>query len=63
VTVRFRAVEGGGMEDNPNVANLRAASAIFLLDGEDWSTDGRVLFNLNPLQAIEHFRQELEVVE
>jgi hypothetical protein len=63
VTVRFRAIEGGGMEDNPNVGNLRAASAIFLLDGEDWSTDGRVLFNLNPLQAIEHFRQELEVVE
>lgn len=63
VTIRFRAVEGGGMEDNPNVSNLRAASAVFLLDGEDWSTDGRVLFNLNPLQAIEHFRQELEVVE
>src|SRR6187399_1316135 len=63
VTIRFRAIEGGGMEDNPNVTNLRAASAIFLLDGEDWSTDGRVLFNLNPLQAIEHFRQELEVVE
>src|SRR5687767_9802415 len=26
VTIRFRAVEGGGMEDNPNVGNLRAAS-------------------------------------
>lgn len=63
VAIRFRAVDGGGMEDNPNVGNLRAASALFLLDGEDWSTDGRVLFNLNPLQAIEHFRQELEVVE
>lgn len=63
VTVRFRAIEGGGMEDNPNVGNLRAASAIFLLDGEEWSTAGRVLFNLNPLQAIEHFRKELEVVE
>lgn len=63
VTVRFRAVEGGDMEDNPNVAKLRAASSIFLLDGEDWSTDGRVIFNLNPLQAIEHFRQDLEVVE
>lgn len=63
VTIRFRAIDGGGMEDNPNVTNLRAASAIFLLDGEDWSTDGRILFNLNPLQAIEHFRKELEVVE
>lgn len=63
VTIRFRAIEGGGMEDNPNVSNLRAASALFHLDGEEWATDGRILFNLNPSQAIEHFRQELEVVE
>src|SRR5262249_42928466 len=28
VTIRFRAVEGGGMEDNPNVGNLKAASVI-----------------------------------
>jgi hypothetical protein len=63
VTIRFRAVEGGDMEDNPNVGNLRAASAVFLMDGDDWSTNGRVLFNLNPAEAIEHYRQELEVVE
>jgi hypothetical protein len=63
VTIRFRAVEGGGMEDNVNVGNLRAASAVFLLDGEEWGTDGRVVFNLNPAEAIEHFRAELEVVE
>ena len=63
VTVRFRAIEGGGMEDNPNVANLREGSAIFHLDGEEWSTDGRVVLNLNPVQAIAHFRQELERVE
>jgi hypothetical protein len=36
---------------------------VFHLEGSDWGTDGRVLFNLNPTQAIEHFRQELEVVE
>lgn len=63
VTIRFRAVEGGGMEDNPNVGNLRAASAVFHLNGSDWNTDGRVLFNLNPAQAIKHFEHELEVVE
>jgi hypothetical protein len=63
ITVRFRAVEGGGMEDNPNVSNLRAASAVFYFDDDEWSTDGRVLFNLNPAQAIHHYRQELEVVE
>ena len=63
VTIAFRAIEGGGMEDNPNVGNLRAASAVFHLDGEEWSTGGRTLFNLNPAQAIEHYRQELEMVE
>ncbi|MCU0879613.1 MAG: hypothetical protein MUF06_17695 [Pirellulaceae bacterium] len=63
VTIKFRAVEGGGMEDNPNVDNLRAASAVFLFDGEEWTSDGRVIQNLNPVQAIEHFRQELEMIE
>jgi hypothetical protein len=63
VTIRFRAVEGGGMEDNPNVNNLKAGSAVFHLDGRDWGTDGRVIFNLNPSEAIKGLRQELEVVE
>jgi hypothetical protein len=63
VTIRFRAVEGGGMEDNPNVGNLRAASAVFHLDADEWGTDGRVVFNLSPVQAIAHYRQELELVE
>jgi hypothetical protein len=47
VTISFEAVVGGGMEDNPNVSNLRAATAIFYLDGESWSTTGRAIFNLN----------------
>src|SRR5687767_11417617 len=37
VTVHFQAVEGGGMEDNPNVGLPRAATAVFHLDGDDWS--------------------------
>ena len=63
VTISFEAVVGGGIEDNPNVSNLRAATAIFYLDGEQWSTNGRAIFNLNPEQAIERFGQELEQVE
>jgi hypothetical protein len=62
VTIRFRALEGGGMEDNPNVDDLKAGSAEFRLDGTDWGTDGRVVFNLNPVEAIQHYR-ELEMVE
>jgi len=63
VTVSFEAVEGGGMEDNPNVDNLRAATAVFRFDGKQWTTDGKTLFNLNPEEAILHFHKELEIVE
>ena len=61
VTIRFTAVAGGGMEDNPNVHNLREATAVFNWDGESWSTDGRAVFNLNPTQTLERF--QLEVIE
>ena len=63
VTIRFAALEGGGMEDNPNVGNLRAATAVFLLDGKEWSTSGRAIFNLNPSETIVHLREELELAE
>lgn len=63
VTIRFAAVEGGGMEENENVGRLRAATAVFLLDDAEWSTLGRAIFNLSPDQAIAHFKEELEVVE
>jgi hypothetical protein len=61
VTVRFAAIEGGGMEENENVGRLRAATAVFLLDGSEWSTQGRVIFNLSPDAAIKRFRDELEL--
>ncbi len=63
VTISFEAIEGGGMEDNENVGNLRAATAIFRLAGNQWQTDGRAIFNLNPAQAIKHFHHELETVD
>ena len=63
VTIRFQSIEGGGMEDNPNVGNLKAGSAEFRLDASDWGTDGKVLFNVNPVEAIQRYQQELELVE
>lgn len=62
-TIRFEAVEGGGMEDVEAVGNLRAATAIFFYEGKKWSTNGRALFNLNPVEAIQHYRHELEMVD
>jgi hypothetical protein len=63
VTIRFSAIEGGPMEDNPNVDNLKAGSAEFRLDNSDWGTDGKVHFNVNPVEAIQRYQQELELVE
>ena len=51
------------MEDNPNVGNLRAATAVFKFEGDRWTTEGRAIFNLNPTEAIQHFQNDLELVE
>jgi hypothetical protein len=63
VTIRFEAVEGGGMEDVEAVDNLKAATVVFRLDGAAWEADGRAYFNLSPSQTIEHYNNELETVE
>jgi len=63
VAVQFRAIEEGGMEDNPNADVPRAATAVFLFDGRQWTTAGRTVFNLNPLETIERFQHGLEGVD
>jgi hypothetical protein len=63
VTIQFEAIEGGGMEHNPNVANLRAATAVFQFDGQEWTTAGQTVFNLDPVQTVRRFEHELELVE
>ena len=62
VTISFAAVEGGGMEEVEAVGNLRAATAVFRLGPTRWSTDGRAIFNLNPVQAVAHFQDQLVLV-
>jgi hypothetical protein len=62
VTIAFEAVEGGGMEENENVGNLRAASAVFNYDRAHWTTDGRAIFNLNPTEAVRFYQANLELV-
>jgi hypothetical protein len=60
VTISFEAIEGGLMEGVEAVGNLRAATAMFRTHREHWTTDGRAIFNLNPTEAIDHYRDELE---
>ena len=60
VTVQFEAVEGGDMEGLPAVGNLRNASAVFFFDAGRWRTTGKAIFNLNPGEAVEHFKGQYE---
>jgi hypothetical protein len=62
VTIAFEAIEGGGMEDVEAVGNLRAATAVFTWDGNDWTTSGRAVFNLEPREVLERYRDNLDPV-
>jgi hypothetical protein len=61
-TVSFEAIPGGDMEDVEAVGNLRSATAIFIHRSGKWSTDGRVVFNLEPHEALERYQESLEEV-
>jgi hypothetical protein len=60
VGISFEAIEGGDMEGVAAVGNLRNASAVFFFDGGRWRTTGRAIFNLNPGEALEHFKGQYE---
>ena len=62
VTVAFEAVVGGDMEEVEAVGNLRAATAILTWTGHDWTTAGRAVFNLEPREVLERYRESLAAV-
>jgi len=41
----------------------RMGTAIFRFDGDHWETDGRAIPNLNPVDAIRLYRDDLEMVD
>lgn len=62
VTIQFEAVPGGDMEGLPAVGNLRNASAVFFFSKGCWGTAGRAVFNKNPAEAVEHFKNQYEPI-
>ena len=58
-TISFAAIDGGGMEEVEAVGNLRSATAVFMHRGQGWITDGRVIFNLEPAEALAKFQGTL----
>jgi hypothetical protein len=55
VTVQFEAIEGGDMEGLPAVPLPRQGCAVLHFQRGEWSTTGRVIFNLQPAQVFEQF--------
>jgi hypothetical protein len=60
VTIQFEAVVGSDMEGLPAVGNLRNASAVFFFNKGRWGTVGRAVVNMNPNEAVEHFKNQYE---
>lgn len=62
VTIRFEAIPGGGMEDVQAVGNLRHASAVFHYLRGRWGTAGKAIFNLTPVEAVEHLSEQFVLI-
>ena len=60
VTIEFEAIAGSDMEGNPNVDLPRSASAVFFFHKGHWNTVGKAVFNMNPGEALEHFKNQYE---
>ncbi len=54
VNIGFDAIEGGDMEDVEAVSTIRDGSAVFHFQNGGWGSAGRVVFNMNPKQAVQH---------
>jgi hypothetical protein len=62
VTVGFEAIEGGDMEGLAAVPLPRHGSAVLHFVRGEWTTDGRVMFNLSPLQVLEQFASNYDPI-
>lgn len=63
VTISFEAIEGGDMEGVAAVGNLRNATAVFFFQRGQWETAGKAVFNLNPNEALQHFKNQYEWIK
>lgn len=62
VVIHFEPVPGSEMEGVPAAREPRIATAIFTFDRGRWHTAGRVVFNLDPHQAMRHFGGRLSPI-
>lgn len=63
VNIRFEAIEGSDMEGVEAVGAVRDAAALFHYQHGRWGTGGRALFNINPSDALVHYKGQIEPIE
>jgi hypothetical protein len=63
VTIQFEAIQGSDMEGWPSVGHLRNATAVFFFSRGHWHPSEKPLFNMNPDEALNHFKAQYERVE
>ncbi|MEX1223942.1 MAG: hypothetical protein WEA31_05280, partial [Pirellulales bacterium] len=63
MSIKFEATPGGDMEEVEAVANRKYATAVFISRDTRWTTEGRAIMNLDPRQAINHFGEQLQLLD
>ena len=62
VTVALEGIAHVTASANDLMSNLQAGTAVFRFDKAHWVTDGRVILNLSPNEAIRFYQNDLEMV-
>jgi hypothetical protein len=62
VTVAMEAVDGLPSSARSSLARHPDGTAVFRFDGKQWQTDGRVILNRSPSEAIRSCQSDLEIV-
>jgi hypothetical protein len=62
VTVAMDSFDPSPVGISDFVGNLHVATAVFRYDRDHWETDGRAILNLTPSEAVQYYREQLEMV-
>ena len=62
VTVALEGIGHTTTSATDLMSNLQAGTAVFRFDKNRWVTDGRVILNLSPNEAIRFYQDDLEMV-
>ncbi|MGA2616823.1 MAG: hypothetical protein ABSF26_04380 [Thermoguttaceae bacterium] len=62
ITVALEGVSHPASSPGDLIGNLRAGTAIFRFDRDHWETEGRLLLNLSPGEALRRYHDDLDLV-